>query len=422
MPAPHVITRCTATGLQENWQAATLDELGKSEEFLESVLAANPELLGVRSRRTGIYPPFRVFRQLSLPTPSGRVIYPDIVLLTGSAHVVVVEVKKASNPELKDRAVIAQIIDYAASFARLDEAAALQMFSGGEMQAASWGELIARLFPDDLNADDLSEVLLDRMRRGEINLVIACDRVPAGLAEIVEGVASQHALGFDLDLVEVVPFVGPDWEAGDILFVPSPRLATEIVARTAVTVTYRQGDPQPETHVETTTIDDIEQNVRTARQTNAAARIWTAEEVDRAFEEDGDPVKLKLLAFAKQSSSDGQYVASGPKQAANFGFFVAGRKHDGRAATYRIFGCPIDSGYVDVYINTAAALLDEPELAEFRQLLKSVFGEDINVERPEPSVPVEAMSQRMEEFQQLVLWLQDQARRRDEASAGQADS
>ncbi|MCA9117900.1 MAG: hypothetical protein KDA79_22670, partial [Planctomycetaceae bacterium] len=190
MPAPHVITRWTATGQPENWQATTLDALGKSEDFLESVLAANPELLGVRSRRTGIHPPYRVFRQLSLPTPSSRVIYPDIVLLTGSAHVVVVEVKKASNPELKDRAVIAQIIDYAASFARLDETAALQLFTGEGIQAASWGELIAQIFPDDLNADELSEVLLDRMQRGEISLVVACDRVPAGLAEIVEGVAT----------------------------------------------------------------------------------------------------------------------------------------------------------------------------------------------------------------------------------------
>lgn len=80
-------------------------------------LAASPELMGLESRRTGIRAPFHMLRQVSMQTPSGRSIAPDLVMFAASGHVVVVEVKRWVNPELKDRAVIAQIIDYASSFA-----------------------------------------------------------------------------------------------------------------------------------------------------------------------------------------------------------------------------------------------------------------------------------------------------------------
>jgi hypothetical protein len=266
MSRAQAIALWTETGPTQIWQPTTLDRLGKSEEFFEAVLAGTPELLGLQSRRSGIHGPFRVFRQVSLSTPTERGIYPDIVLLAASGHVVVVEVKRWGNPELRDRAVIAQLIDYASSFSALRESDLLTLFRVETSASRTWAELIHELFPDDAEPDELAEALFNRMKAGELNLIIACDKVPPGLPEIVEGITSQSALGFELQLVVVVPHVRDSAQSEGVLFVPTVRLATEIVARTAVTVTYRQGDPQPSTHVETTSLAEIEQQVRTARE------------------------------------------------------------------------------------------------------------------------------------------------------------
>src|SRR6266850_188359 len=101
------------SGEHQEWQPTTLSDLGKDEKFLEQIIADSPELLGLRG--SGIKGPFKAFRQLSLETPQGRSIRPDIVFLTASGHAVVVEVKLHSNPDLGKRDVIAQIVDYASS-------------------------------------------------------------------------------------------------------------------------------------------------------------------------------------------------------------------------------------------------------------------------------------------------------------------
>ena len=72
-------------------------------------LSGHLQLLGLDSRRSGIHGPYVPFLELPLPTPTGRLIYPDIIFLTGSGHIVIVEVKLSVNPELKERHVIAQM-------------------------------------------------------------------------------------------------------------------------------------------------------------------------------------------------------------------------------------------------------------------------------------------------------------------------
>ena len=67
------IVRWNSVGRSQVLRPVTLDRLGKSEKFLEDTLAANPELLGIQSRRTGIRGPYAVFQQATLPTPAGRI-------------------------------------------------------------------------------------------------------------------------------------------------------------------------------------------------------------------------------------------------------------------------------------------------------------------------------------------------------------
>lgn len=260
-----VIIRRTVNNETEVWLPTTLHQLNKQEDFLEEMIAENPKLLKLESRFTGIRGPFAVFRQITFETPQGRVIKPDIVLFAASGHVIIVEVKRSVNPELKDRRVIAQIVDYAASFSAMSEKEIAALFeqSSNEML---WSQIIQNHFSSEDNCDELAEILMNRFLSGELNLVIACDKAPTGLDELIKGVTTQSALGFKIDLVEITPYICQHTEDSGIIFASRTHLTTEIVARTAVTVTYRQGDMQPSVNVQTTAISDVEENIHAVKR------------------------------------------------------------------------------------------------------------------------------------------------------------
>lgn len=397
MVQPAVVARCGPEGFRDTWKPTTLDQLGKSEEYFEDVLAASPELLCLETRRSGISGPFQIFRQLEMETPSGRMVYPDIVLLAASGHVVVVEVKRYVNPELRDRAVIAQIIDYASSFAALSEERLAALFGSGK-DSLTWGELVDRMFPDDRDSDELAEALLNRIHNGQLNLVIACDKIPAGLPAIVAGIASQETLGFDLDLVEITPFVREVSESAEIILVPSSRLVTEIVARTAVTVTYRQGDEPPSVNVKTTSIQEIIDDANSARK-------WTPQEVEDAFIAWKNPVALELLEFAKKYSAGGQFVAPGPKQNATFVFYISHSTADGSPRKQSIFNCVKEWGGIYLYLNGIAYMAPTNVLEDFRKHLQGIFGDAVDVNMKEPGLSFDLLSSKLPQFKELILWL-----------------
>ena len=382
----------------ETWRPTTLDRINKSEKFLEDVLAASPELMGLESRRSGIRGPFRAFQQVGLDTPSGRTIFPDIVLLSASGHMVVVEVKLYINSELRDRAVIAQIIDYASSFAALAEEQLLDMFSNDDACFSTWTDLIQHLFPEDLGYEELAATLLGRIHDGELNLVIACDKIPPALPEIVAGIASQKTLGFDLDLTAIVPFVRETPEPTEIMFVPTTRLETEIVSRTAVTVTYRTGDTPPSINVQTTTPDIIIDSVK--------GKKWTPGEVEEAFTGQGSRVQAELLQFAKASSAEGQFVPPGRRLNPVFGFFVTGYIPSGAKRRRVVFSSVLGWGDgVSLFLNSVEELLPSGVYEEYLKRLKDIFGNAVNTESKATDLPSTALSPNMEAFKQLMLWL-----------------
>ena len=198
------------------WEPTSLDQLGKHEDYLEQALSRTPELLCLETRRTGIYGPFAVFNQLELETPRGAQDYPDITLLAASGDVIIVEVKLFANPELRDRRVIAQVIDYVSSLSALSEAAMARLFNGG--RDAEWATLIAGLFPAERDPDELAAALLGNAREGNVHIVVACDKALKGVYEAARSVSAQSHLGFSLDVVEVSPFVPKDGPADRIMF------------------------------------------------------------------------------------------------------------------------------------------------------------------------------------------------------------
>lgn len=404
------IVRWIPNAPQECWNPMTLDQLGKDEKFFENILVRSPELLSLESRRTGIHGPFQIFQQVAMETPSGRSIYPDIVILAASGHVIVIEVKRYVNPELRDRAVIAQIIDYASSFAALSEKDCIKLFADDHQE--TWTDSISAMFPKEPSPDELADMLLRRMQTGEVNLIIACDKIPSGLPDVVSGIATQSAFGFGLDLIEVVPWVREVSETAEILFVPSTRLTTEIVSRTAVTVTYREGDSKPSINVQTTSLEDIEESIRTSSgRVSSDARTWTPEQVEEQFRREGNETAVAMLDFVKEHSADGQIISPGKKKNPVFGFYVTGLKDGVNPTKCMIFNCIQGWNCLYLYFNAASNISDDAIMSEFRHQLKEIFGNELDVNKVELGISYDVLSKHIHEFQELMLWFKRQVAR-----------
>jgi len=397
--------------ISKKWLPTTLQQVGWSEEQFEAVLSDNPQLLGLESRRSGIRGPYASFRQLHLRTPQGRPVIPDIVFLTASGHVVIVEVKRHGNEELKDRRVIAQAIDYAASFSALNENQIIRLFNPGHSPNCSWPELIQELFPLEPEYDELAFELLSRFSSGNLNIVIACDKAPFGLNELVKGVAKQSSLEFDLNLVEVAPYVKENSPPTEIFFIPKTRLLTEIVARTAVTVKYLPSDTEPSVEIQMTDIEDIEENIRAneARQTRSG-KIWNDEEIFEAFTNDENDAAKELFMFAKQNSAEGRITSTGKKIKPCFGFYVSGSSGRGAERALQIFRYDYGSINLHFYLNFARTLASEQIFQEFIDRLNNIFGNEIETTLKEPSIALSVVYGKIQEFKELMLWFKGAVR------------
>ncbi len=403
----HTLLYKTESGQSITWMPTTLNHLGKSEDYLETVLAESPSLLGLETRRSGIRQPFQVFRQLPLPTPSGRVIYPDIVFLAASGHVVVVEVKLSVNSELRDRSVIAQIIDYAASFSALNDDQHVKLFATDKGSASDWHKMVHQWFPEDDNPDELADTFLERMRQGELNLVIACDKIPPGTEAMVASIASQRALGFDLDLVETRPFVCDGTEGSDIVFASSTWLETRIVGRTAVTINYREGDVQPSASVLATSMKEIEDNIRDV--VKGEAKRWTTGEIEESFQEDGDSVALDLLHFCKNNSYQHQIVGENDRtKSPTFGYYLSVPESGGEPTVERIFSCTLGWGCVYVFLGSLAKKFTSELKEEFFNSLEGDLGNSIDMNKQQAGVKLTSLEQHLEQFKKIMLWLKNE--------------
>jgi len=398
----------TADGGTALWEPTSLDQLGKSEAYLEAVLSKSPELLCLETKRTGVYGPFVVFNQLSLDTPQGRTVYPDIVLLAASGDVVIVEVKLFANPELRDRRVIAQAVEYASSLALLNEDSMARLFNAGN--DFDWSALVRSHFPAEEDPDELAATMLQKAADGDVHIVIACDKVPKGVYELARSVSAQSNLGFSLNVVEVSPFVPQDGPAEAIMFVPSARLATEIVARTAISITYDVGSPQPGVTINTTSVEEIEENLAAAAQgetRQSRARSWTNEEIEDVFMGSDDPMVRDLFLFAKNEGYKGQFQSSGTKVSPTFGFYLAVRRPDGTVAGSQCLNFGDGGKSIGLYLsNWPESSISDEVLAEYKRDLNALFGPSITFESRDVYVPLTALDGKLDSLKDVIRKLQ----------------
>jgi hypothetical protein len=271
---PPIITRDTK-GQVLRYEAQTLATIGLVEANLERMLADEPQLLLLEE--AGVhYQNINIATQVTLASPGGRGLRPDILAVTDGGEVVVIEVKKHGNPELNGRHVVAQVIDYAATLSALAESAQTAIFGSNARETLV--ESLQAAFPSKKRPELLAKTIASRLEKGEITLIIACDRAPHGLGDFVDAAASQSALGFTLRVVEITPYT-PEGQSEPVLWVPRSRIETEVIARTAVTITNHLGSDRVMVQVEMDSarqIQEAEQQRTTgdsgkARQTRSLA-------------------------------------------------------------------------------------------------------------------------------------------------------
>jgi hypothetical protein len=222
---------------------------GIDEKWLEDLIIAEPALvmMGELGERADLRGRWVAFSQLEVSAFNGRTIYPDIVFFSDRGEVVVVEVKLRKNPEIRDRQVVAQVLEYAACLAALEEDDLVRLFSRSTAHQR-WTEVIAALFPEIEDSARLADTFQRRLASRQLHLSIACDEAPNGLRELVAGVVGQEALGEYSFRVSEIALFAPSSGPGFVA-IPSVRIATETVARTAVTVSVQMEGERPQTAV-----------------------------------------------------------------------------------------------------------------------------------------------------------------------------
>ena len=386
----------------------TLTKLGKSEAFLEELIYDNFDLLGLENGQNGIRGPYRSWRQPTLHTPEGRTIYPDIVAIAASGHLIIVEVKLSTNDELKSRKVLSQIVDYASSFAAASRSELIEMFSPDDAAEVTWEEFVGGLFPESTQIQQVASLLEQRIRDGELNLIIACDQSPLGTRELLRGVAVQSALGFQLDLVEITPYVNADGDENDIVFVPHVAAATEIISRTAVTVTIEEGAVTPGVVVEATSLEEIEDRLAEGNQRRDQGRKWTTAEIEEVFLQHGSEVQMKLLDFCKEHSLDGRFSSGGLSKNAAFGLNVP-IVQNGAKQSRMVFTAVLGRGlyfYIKRFRNQS--WLGEEFTAQYWQKLTEAFQNEIDfTTKKEMSVAWAQVEKNYDQLCEVLLWLKE---------------
>jgi hypothetical protein len=134
--------------------------------------------------------------------------FADLVAVEPSGRVAVIEVKLGKNAEAR-RAVVAQVLTYAAFLHGLDEQALEHDVLGNELAKRNYATLATAMSDNDqegsFDAEDFAEGLADSLATGAFRLVLVLDEAPIELVRLV-GYLEAVAGNLVVDLVTVTAY------------------------------------------------------------------------------------------------------------------------------------------------------------------------------------------------------------------------
>jgi hypothetical protein len=354
------------------------------EKFLEDVISAHPELLDLSSsdNLSDIDRPYMAFRQRALRALNGRTIYPDVILVSQTGHVAVIEVKLVDNPELRDRQVLAQVLEYAAVLSECSEADLVQLL-GGDVRSMKWSQLVKSWFPEASDPERLALRLLKRFQDRELHLVIACDEAPPGLRELVRAVIGQAAIGrFMFRVVEICPYTANGqphiaWRTNTVC-------QTEILQRIEIAISTTTESSKPSVNVNVTSLDEAQSRAKEVEE-EVSGTAWSEPSFFADLQRRLDDAKARDVRNAYDEIVRAGYQVKWNKNAKTGSFAVM---------------FPIETAKPSIYIDANGSLwlqfinLAPATAAEAREGLLQIPGMTFDRSKQYTSIPIEVWGPR----------------------------
>ena len=222
---PIIIDPATSAFLLERIPLTSGGEGQFNEKWLQTALYEFPECLPIKEIDPHIGPLIPVCMEIE--TGSGPA---DILYVTPSGQIVLVETKLWRNPEAR-REVVGQILDYAKqltswTYDRLDSAAT----SSARSQPGHLLRCLRSKYPDVDEATFVDGVGRS-LKAGDFLLLIVGDGIQYGAEALVSFLENYGHLRFGLGLIEVAAFRLP---GGQTLLQPRVLAKTELMQRTII--------------------------------------------------------------------------------------------------------------------------------------------------------------------------------------------
>jgi hypothetical protein len=187
--SPFVFEADLVTGderTKATFELTTAREMNFKEDWLQRAIAANPELVIAACREAGLTDETWAFwaREFTVE-PAGNI---DILLVSESGRVAIVEAKLSYNPEGR-RSVIAQTLEYAIHFPAIDESSLPPI--------------------PEVNGRPIAEkeTVQSRIKEGDYLLIVTGDRLDSRAVKLGKSLLGRHLVNtWDLALVEIAVF------------------------------------------------------------------------------------------------------------------------------------------------------------------------------------------------------------------------
>jgi hypothetical protein len=112
-----------------------------------------------------------------------------------------------------------------------------------------------------------------------------------------------------------------------------------------------------------------------------------------------------LFQFALSESTDGKCVPSGRRLNTVFVFYLEGRGQDGARQRRVIFGYVKEWDSVGLYMNSAKALLDTDDYAEFYSRMNRLFNDEVGPNTKAATISPRRVEENLGEFLKAMRWL-----------------
>ncbi len=196
-----------------------------NEEFIQNLVFRHPEAIPIREIDLAYTDLVPICCELS--TPAG---YLDILLVTKTGKLCIVEAKLWRNPESR-RKVVGQILDYAQELAGWSyEDLQRQVSKTTGVKGNVLYDLVKEKHPEIIEAEFIDSVSRS-LSKGEFLLLILGDGIREGVSAIAEYIDNSGNLDFTFGLVEVAIY---RQASGDILFQPRVLARAEVFRRSII--------------------------------------------------------------------------------------------------------------------------------------------------------------------------------------------